>query len=427
MRPQRDERLSASPIRANVSTMKQRLDRRAFLTRAAMLIGGTTAGLAFAGCSGSDSNRYTDADIALLADQQSREREQSGLGPFGVQQFKGYRGLADLPWFELDSKGVLQCVDESIPRAIDMHCHFGMSVLFEPRLDLTAKADRVRHLLDCDATDPGCDLDLDIYINGNFTEAALKQLRNETLSQGLWGSESARTHTIPNLLDEMDATRVEKAMILPIAFNFPFGDDLNENWHAAIRETKTSDRFFPGASVHPRDDRRIEQLEAFAKAGARVVKMHPTVQAFYPDDPNAMEIYEAAEQLGMIIFFHGGRAGIEPESRQGYAMPRHYEAALANFPNLPFIFGHAGARDGVAMLELAVRYENAWLGIHGQGVTHLDKMIERTGGERLLFGTDWPFYHLAATLAKVLLVTEKSDRSTIRHAILRGNAERLLS
>jgi predicted TIM-barrel fold metal-dependent hydrolase len=42
----------------------------------------------------------------------------------------------------------------------------------------------------------------------------------------------------------------------------------------------------------------------------------------------------------------------------------------------------------------------------------------------MLFGSDWPFYHLAATLAKVLIVTEGRPRE--RHAILRGNAERLL-
>ncbi len=407
--------------------MTHRLDRREFLTSVGALIGGTTASLVLGGCSDPDPSRYNEADIALLAEQQRRERAQSGKGPFGIQRFKGYRGLAELPWFELDANGKLRCVDESIPRAIDMHCHFGMSVLFEPKLDLQARTERVRHLLDCDATDPGCDLDLDIYINGNFTEPALEELRYESVSQGLWGSDSARTQTIPNLLEEMDATRVEKAMILPIAFNFPFGDDLAENWSDAIRETRTSSRLIPGASVHPRDDRRIEQLEAFAAAGARVVKLHPTMQAFYPDEPDAMEIYEAADRLGMIIFYHGGRAGIEPESRHRYAMPRHYEGALATFPNLPFVFGHAGARDGEAMLELGLRYENAWFDIHGQGVTSLDKIIRRTGGERMLFGTDWPFYHLAATLAKVLIVTDGGDRSDIRHAILRGNAERLLS
>ena len=149
----------------------------------------------------------------------------------------------------------------------------------------------------------------------------------------------------------------------------------------------------------------------------------------HPDDPATWELVKRlfiGLPVGLIIFDHGGRAGIEPESRHRYAMPRHYEGALSSFPNLPFVFGHSGARDGDAMLELGLRYDNAWFGIHGQGVTHLDKMIRRTGGERMLFGTDWPFYHLAATLAKVLIVTNDSDRSEIRHAILRGNAERLL-
>jgi len=77
------------------------------------------------------------------------------------------------------------------------------------------------------------------------------------------------------------------------------------------------------------------------------------------------------------------------------------------------------------MLELGARFENAWFGIHGQGVTQLHTILERTGGERMLFGTDWPFYHLAATLAKVLIVTQ--GRPQTRAAILRGNAERLLA
>jgi hypothetical protein len=102
---------------------------------------------------------------------------------------------------------------------------------------------------------------------------------------------------------------------------------------------------------------------------------------------------------------------------------RHYEAALAQHPEVAFVLGHAGARDVRDAVPLARRYRNAWLGIHGQGVTTLHELIERVGGERLLFGSDWPFYHLAATLAKVLIVTE--GRPDLRHAILRGNADRL--
>ena len=154
------------------------------------------------------------------------------------------------------------------------------------------------------------------------------------------------------------------------------------------------------------------------------MKLHPTVQRFYPDGPEMAEIYATCQELDLIVFFHAGRAGIEPESSHRYAMPRHYVAALRDFPDLQFVLGHGGARDVDDMVAMATRFDNAWIGIHGQGITSLAGIIERTGGERMLFGTDWPWYHLAATLAKVLITTE--DRPDVRANILRGNAEALL-
>ena len=132
------------------------------------------------------------------------------------------------------------------------------------------------------------------------------------------------------------------------------------------------------------------------------------------------ELYAACERLGVDVFFHCGRAGIEPESSHRYALPRHYEGALESFPKVRFILGHGGARDHDAALELAVRHANAWIGGHGHSVSHLDTILRRTGGERVLFGSDWPFYHVAASLAKVLIVTESDPK--LRDAVLRDNA-----
>jgi predicted TIM-barrel fold metal-dependent hydrolase len=398
-----------------------RLNRRHFLA----LAGGASASLALPGCGPtSDAARYDAADIAKLAAQRQLERVNSGTGPYGPLRFRGYRGLADLPWFELASDGTLRLTADEVPAAIDFHCHLGMSMLFAPEIDLQQKTERVLHLLDCDATDPGCELDLDIYINGNFTEDDLSAMQRGVVSQAFLGSEAAASQTIPNLLAEMDATRVEQAVVLPIAFGLPFGDDVGDRWHRGIEAAEASQRLLLGASVHPDAADRIPDLERQAARGARIVKLHPTMQRFYPDEERMMEIYAACERLGMAVFFHCGRAGIEPERTQPYGIPRHYEGALANFPNLQFILGHGGARDAADALDLALRYDNAWLGVHGQSVTNLDEMLRRTGGERLLFGTDWPFYHLAASLAKVLIVTR--DAPELRHAVLRGNAAQLL-
>lgn len=316
-------------------------------------------------------------------------------------------------------------VDDSVPRAVDFHAHFGISLLFAPELDLFAEPERVRHLLDCDGEQPGCPLDLDVYINGNFREEDLSKLRRGLLAQATVGSEAAATHTVPALLREMDDVGVERAVVLPIAMGLPFGDDLTERWLDAIAAAPDPKRFVPGASVVPGDPEAGAKLRAYAERGARVVKVHPTVQRVAPDDPGAMEVYEECGRLGLAVLLHAGRAGIEPESSHGYAVARHYEAMLAEFPDVDFVLGHAGARDVERMLPIAKRHPNAWMEIHGQGLSSLGRLLDALGEERLLFGTDWPWYHQGATLAKVLLVTE--GRPSARAAILRGNALRLLT
>jgi len=396
------------------------LDRRRFLR----LLGTAALGGSAAAC-GQGGGRYTAADAAALEAQKEEEARRSGRGPFGPQVVRGYRGLAEYPWFELDAEGGLRLVAEELPPATDVHAHLGMSLLVAPDLDLQARTERTRHRLDCDAETPGCRLDLDVYMNANFTDADLWALRGNVLRSFTLGGGRAATHTIPNLLAEMDATGVAKAWILPIAFGLPFGDDLTERWLAALEAAGAGDRLVPGASVHPRDPERIAKLRRFAARGARVVKLHPAVQRFFPDAPEAMEIYAECGRLGLPVFFHGGRAGIEPEFQHPYTLMRGYEPALERFPEVQFVLGHAGARDVADAVPLAGRHPNCWLGIHGQGVTVLHGMLETLGPERLLFGTDWPFYHQAATLAKVLLVTE--DRPEWRPAILRDNAERLLA
>ena len=399
-------------------TSSGEIDRRTF----GRLFAGATAAV-LTGCTGED--RRTTQDHDALERQQVLEARQSGRGPFGPQRYRGYRGLAELPFYELDEAGNLRCTSPDIPRAIDFHAHLGMALLFAPDLDLLANSERVRHLLDSDGYDPPLPFDLDVYANANFTDEELRALQWGAAMQLTFGSERAATHTVPNLLAEMDACRVERACLLPIAFGLPMGDALSEKWIEAIRNSGASSRFIRGASVHPRDPERLAKLRELARKGCRIVKLHPAAQRFYADSQEAMELYETCGELGLIVFFHAGRAGIEPDMAQRYNLVRAIEPGLRRFPDVPFVLGHAGARDVAEAIPLAKRYRNAWLGIHGQGLSQLAEIVERVGPDRLLFGSDWPFYAIAATQAKVLILSEGNPE--LRYAILRGNAERLLA
>jgi predicted TIM-barrel fold metal-dependent hydrolase len=102
-----------------------------------------------------------------------------------------------------------------------------------------------------------------------------------------------------------------------------------------------------------------------------------------------------------------------------------YVAAVETFPEMPFVFGHSGAREWEKALKIAREHENVWMGTHGQSVAHLRATVSQFDNDRMLFGSDWPFYPLAATLAKVLIVCD--GRKALRDKILVENAERLIA
>lgn len=396
-----------------------RLTRREFQRR----LLGVGAALALPGC-GADPADYGEADARRLARQQQEEAAQSGTGRFGRHVYRGYRGLAELPWFELSPDGRLRTTAE-LPGILDIHTHLGMAVLLSPELDQTSRTPRVRHLLDCDAEDPGCELDLDVYVNANFNEAMHDALDRETLLGAFGLSDVVRTHTAANLLAEMDDVGVDRAAVLPIVLGLPFGDSLSEQWRRAIRENGWGDRLMPFASVRPGDAAALDELRTHAAAGARGVKLHPEVQRFFPDAPEAMEIYAECDRLGLVVVFHAGRSGIEPERLRPYALMRHYRPAVAEFPGVRFVFGHGGARDLEDALPIAREHRNVWLGLSSLGLQQIDRARAVLGPERLVFGSDWPFYHLATTLAKILIVA--GDDPAARDLMLRGSAERLLA
>ena len=293
--------------------------------------GAATLGLALPGCDSPPPERYAQADIELLARQRALEEQSRGRGLYGRHVYPGYRGLAQLPWFDLDANGALRCTDEEVPYSIDVHCHLGMSVLFRPHLDLLATTPRVKHLLDCDGSTPGCPLDLDTYINGNFSRQALDYLTTGTIAQGLWGSESAKTQTIPNLLREMDAMRVQHAMLLPIKLGLPFGDQLFEDWHAAVHTANEAQRLHVGFSTHPHADDASGKNAPRGGSGRARHQTAPYRSAILSRRAGADGPLRRGTNLGLVVFFHGGRAGIEPESSHRYALPGTTKPRWPNF------------------------------------------------------------------------------------------------
>ncbi|HEY3357067.1 MAG TPA: amidohydrolase family protein [Polyangia bacterium] len=339
--------------------------------------------------------------------------------------FQGYSELADLPEFDLDCNGRLRCTIPDL-RAFDVHTHLGFRWLRAPAIDLQAATESVHYYIDCDGAEPPCTIDLTRYANECATPAMLQQMDDDILSAfSTEGSPVTSTHTIPNLLAEMDAAGIERAVVLPIAMGLDTGDTQTEDWLDAIAAAGAAARLVPFGSVHPADPEKLTKLRAYQERGIKGLKLHPSNQRIFPDDPATMELYAECERLGLPVLLHSGRAGIEPPSVQPFNDIAHFVAPAKDYPNVQFVLAHAGARlDWQAALALAEEAPNVWLDLAGPGLGPLRAILAALGPERLLFATDWPFYPEAYALAKTLIVTREDAHA--RDLILRENAQRLL-
>ena len=344
--------------------------------------------------------------------------------PLESLQIRGYDGITELPWFERGPDGRVVVRVPGLPAGVDFHAHLAMRFFLAPAVDLQAPAERVRYVMPCDEREPPCLVDLDRYLNHLADGAMLGDVRSEMSRSLVLGGPAAKTHTIPNLLAEMDRCRVGTAVLLAIAPGMPFRDDITTPWLEAVAEAGAEDRLVVFGSVHPRKRGAGDQLRELQRAGIRGIKLHPTMQRFHPDDPEAMALYEVCEELDLPVFFHAGRAGIEPGFTQPYATLDHYVAPAVEFPNVRFVFGHAGARDFADALAVARVHENVWMDVQGQGVTDLRRMLDELGSERLVFGSDWPWYPIAVNLAKLLIATDGDV--VARDRVFASNAQQLL-
>ena len=328
-------------------------------------------------------------------------------------RFESLRDLARLPWFEAFEDRVVVKAG-LLPPIIDVHSHVALAYLRPLAIDLFADTGSTEYYLpSC------CSIDLEPYVNANFQERDLRAMKRDLGLRTATAGGMRRTHTAANLLREMDELGVERSVLLPI--DFPF---FSENAAYAIGAGKRSERLVAFGSVHPYSPNLAAKLDLQAATGIRGIKVHPAVQLVAPDDPRALTLYRLAGERNLVVLWHCGPVGIELAVSRQLSQVARYEKALAEHPKVKFVLGHSGALQFESALELVKKYDNAYLETSSQGLVGLRRILRGAPRGRILFGSDWPFYHQAIPLAKVLLLTEGDP--ALRRAILRDNAVRLL-
>jgi uncharacterized protein len=333
---------------------------------------------------------------------------------------ENWPALAQLGYFEPLEDGRLKLIVDGLDGLIDFHTHLGWTFLLAPAPDFMAKTPAAEHNFGRDIP-----VDLNIYSGQNFFGARARWPVEDYLFQCLLSPirfGKHLTHTIPNLISEMDALKIDSSVCLAIDLL-----SMSSNSEHAARLLARQNRLVFYASVHPEDNRAREKLTGYLDSGAMGLKIHPAIQMIHANSNTLIRFLKLWKRIsgGLPVLFHSGSNGNEPRHAIEYSDIRLYEPAADALGDAPCILGHAAMNEFRLALDIAEKYPNVYLEVSGQPPRHIREMIDHIGDERLLFGSDWPVYPQAMPMAKVLLATEDAPQSRIR--ILRDNALHILN
>lgn len=250
-----------------------------------------------------------------------------------------------------------------------------------------------------------------------------EKIADKTISKLAYASGGLKPHTdgtVTGLKNLMNQSGVNKAVVLSIATNATQQKNVND--FAAFINNNTD--IFSFGSVFPKAPDALEELERIKALGLKGVKLHPDYQGFSVDDEKLKPIYKKISSLGLITIFHAGHDYGFPPPYGG--TPEKMLKALSWFDS-PVIAAHwGGVGSGKEVLELLCGrdiYFDTSFGYGNMPKYYAEKILEKHGTDKMLFGTDTP-WHTPDMETRLLnsLGLSNSDMEKITHQ----NAEKLL-
>jgi uncharacterized protein len=174
----------------------------------------------------------------------------------------------------------------------------------------------------------------------------------------------------------------------------------------------------------------VEHLREMADRGAKGIKLHPVVQRFEPNDPRMRPVYEACREMGLVVLSHTGAAKGDAQ----FAEPDAFAPMLRDLPGLKVVLAHVGGGRWRQTEALARAFPDVafdiceiieWTGApNAPTPAELSSLVSAIGPERVMMGTDFPWYDLERTAELVADLPGLARSDTER--IMGENAARIL-
>ena len=259
---------------------------------------------------------------------------------------------------------------------------------------------------------------------GPLKEATERHFRTEVKVRSV--DEMAEEFRADDVLAVLLAWDAESGMGLPALTNDFVADCV----------TRHPDAFIGFASVDPWKGKSavIELRRAVRDLGLRGLKLHPSCQAFAPNDTRFYPLYEEVTALGVPVIFHTGTTGLGAGIpggggiKLGYSRPILLDDVAADFPEMTIVGAHPSWPWQDEMLAVAQHKTNVWVDLSGWSPRRWSPDLTRAVlgplQDRALYGSDYPFISFAKWLEAFHGLEPTPE---VEHKILLGNAARLLA
>jgi len=223
----------------------------------------------------------------------------------------------------------------------------------------------------------------------------------------LFASPKARMASAEDLVREMDAAGVDMAVTAGYGWTSLDAARLS-NDYALDAAGRHPGRIIPLCSVSPLwGSDALKEIERCAAGGARGIgELHPDTQGFLDSELGSLApVMDCARSLGLPVLCHASEPVGHAYTGKGTVTPDLVEALVTAFPANTFIFAHLGG--GLPfyalMPEVARLIERCYFDTAAWPLLYESRVFEvvtrAAGGDKILFGSDFPIVPMATALA----------------------------
>lgn len=233
--------------------------------------------------------------------------------------------------------------------------------------------------------------------------------------------------SVAGLIDRMDAAEISHAIPSPAAADrqaegIANTRHMNDVVATAVREHPN--RFPAGFGlIEPRHEEvAIEELlRILDDLGLAGISVHPMLEGYYLDTPLRIEpIFEILDDRRALCLMH-----CSPDPGSGES-PAAVRAVVSKYTSVTTFLGHAfiTPKQQADAIEIVLEFPHVYLDVAYQSDPEMtESLVRAVGSERVVFGTDQPFYPPGDVLRSVL-DAEISDVD--KDNILFANVNRIL-